>query len=273
MQNLVGRPECLNRNHRSNGVVSRALVWHERNETGRTGNHVLSNLPNRIFARLQPHLRSVKLEKNDFLYLQGDKIETVWFPESAAVSEFGMTDDGRMIEITSIGNEGVVGLISAFSVGRAVNCVQVCIPGTAIRIETTVLERELESSPVLRLMLNEHLSHQLKDLSRNVICNTFHSAEQRFASWLLRMDDRYHDRRFRLTHEEVARVLGIHRPSVTHVAQSLRDRGLIEYSRGRIWITDHLGLQDAACLCFSESGARSAVRFGDRAHEEHLRAA
>ena len=274
MQNLVGKPEYLNRNHHSNGALPQLSNLHERiSDIGRTGNHVLASLPTRTFVRLQPHFRSVKLEKEDFLYLHGDKIEAVWFPESAAVSEFGMTDDGRMIEIMSTGNEGVVGIISTFATARAANHVQVCIPGTAIRIETTFLERELEASPVLRLILNEHVSRQLKDLSRNIICNTFHSAEQRFSAWLLRMDDRYHDRRFRLTHEELARVLGVHRPSVTHIAQSLRDRGLIEYSRGKVWITDHLGLQEAACLCFSELCFRSAIRFGDQAAEERLHAA
>jgi Mn-dependent DtxR family transcriptional regulator len=50
----------------------------------------------------------------------------------------------------------------------------------------------------------------------------------------------------------VARVLGVHRPSVTCIAQSLRERHLIDYSRARLMITDRAGIERLACGCGSE---------------------
>ena len=58
--------------------------------------------------------------------------------------------------------------------------------------------------------------------------------------------------RFRITHEHVARVLGVHRPSVTCIAQGLRERNLIDYGRARLLICDKVGIERLACKCCVE---------------------
>src|SRR5687768_2656042 len=85
-------------------------------------NRVLSSLPGRVLARLRPHLKRVKLEKDDLLYVQGDRIRSIYFPETVVISEFEMTEDGRVIEVSNTGNEGLVGVISAFWTASAINC-------------------------------------------------------------------------------------------------------------------------------------------------------
>ncbi len=56
---------------------------------------------------------------------------------------------------------------------------------------------------------------------------------------------------FGLTHQFLAEMLGIHRPSVTLVARALQKAGLIRYSRGTIAIVDRKGLEKAACECYA----------------------
>jgi len=65
--------------------------------------------------------------------------------------------------------------------------------------------------------------------------------------------------RFRLTHEHVARVLGVHRPSVTCIAQTLRDKKLIDYGRARLVICDPVGLEKLACRCSADLYASEIV--------------
>ena len=55
-----------------------------------------------------------------------------------------------------------------------------------------------------------------------------------------------------LTHDTLARMLGVHRPTISHAAEALRDRGLIAYHRGRITITDRQGLLAASCEHYAE---------------------
>jgi len=45
-------------------------------------------------------------------------------------------------------------------------------------------------------------------------------------------------------------MLGVRRTSVTAVAHTLQEAGLIKYSRGKIQITDAEGLQETACECY-----------------------
>jgi hypothetical protein len=56
----------------------------------------------------------------------------------------------------------------------------------------------------------------------------------------------------RLTHEQIARTLGVYRPSVTCIALEMKKRELINYSRGGITIVDRIGIEKSACGCYAE---------------------
>jgi len=208
---------------------------------------------------MRQYLKRVNLTKDQYLYQQDDKIDNIFFPETAVVSEFQILEDGRMIEVGIIGNEGAVGVAAGFTSCRAANCTQVCITGSALAVPRDVFEREVAVDPRLQITLHNYLNGQIKQLSQRVVCNTFHSVEQRFCSWLLALQGRSHRDRFKITHEHVARVLGVHRPSVTCIAQGLRDRKLIDYGRARLVICDKPGIERLACRCGVDTAAPQRI--------------
>ena len=212
------------------------------------------------FLRLRQFIKRVSLTKDQYLYQQDDEIDVIYFPETAVVSEFQILEDGRTIEVGIIGNEGAVGIASAFNACRAANCMQVCVPGTALAIGRDIFEREVMSDPRLQTTLHNYINGQIKQLSQRVVCNTFHSVEQRFCSWLLTLHKRSRREKFKLTHEHVARVLGVHRPSVTCIAQTLRERKLIDYGRARLVISNKSGLENIACKCGGDGLGAQAVQ-------------
>jgi Mn-dependent DtxR family transcriptional regulator len=53
-----------------------------------------------------------------------------------------------------------------------------------------------------------------------------------------------------LTHEFLAEMLGVGRPTVSLVARTLQTAGLIDYRRGLITIVDRAGLEEVACSCY-----------------------
>jgi CRP-like cAMP-binding protein len=218
-----------------------------------SSNSLLQNIGADHLFRLRPFLKRVNLIKDQYLYQQDDRIENIFFPETAVVSEFQILEDGRMIEVGIVGSEGGVGIASAFYPCHAANCMQICVAGTALVVGRDLFEREVHADPRLQITLHNYINTQVKQLSQRVVCNTFHSVEQRFCSWLLTLRARSHRDRFRITHEHVARVLGVHRPSVTCIAQSLRNRNLIDYGRARLVITDKAGIESLACGCGAES--------------------
>jgi Mn-dependent DtxR family transcriptional regulator len=62
--------------------------------------------------------------------------------------------------------------------------------------------------------------------------------------------DRARSREIRLTHEFLARMLGVRRPGVTRAAGELEKRKLIQCGRGKIAILDRKRLSASSCACY-----------------------
>jgi Mn-dependent DtxR family transcriptional regulator len=64
-------------------------------------------------------------------------------------------------------------------------------------------------------------------------------------------NDRIKADQFNLSHEFLAMMLGATRPTVTVVARTLQDAGLIRYTHARVTILDRRGLEAASCECYA----------------------
>jgi CRP-like cAMP-binding protein len=215
------------------------------------GNRFLASLPIEIVERLEPHFREVNLNYEDYLTHQDEPVDWIYFPVTAVVSEFQMLEDGRTIEVAIIGNEGAVAASSMLGERPAINSSQVYVAGSALRIRVEYFHDRLFRNEDFERTLHSLIESQMKQLSQRLICTTFHSMEQRLCTWLLRMNDRVENDRFQITHEHIARSLGVHRPSISATLQALRERGLFDYRRARMRMQDLDGLAELACLCYT----------------------
>jgi len=222
-------------------------------------NELLKKFPAGILRKLEPHFKKVTLSSGEFLYRPDEKMDWLYFPETAVVSELQILEDGRTIEVSITGREGAIGMLSLFCPGRAANWVQVCGPGVARKINREVMRKETRDSEWLDLLFHEHIQNYIQQISQKVACNAHHSVEERFCTWLLMLQDRTSSSRLKLTQEHIARVLGVYRPSVTCIAQQLRDRQLIDYVRGNIVILDQEKLRERGCGCYAENNTATAT--------------
>jgi CRP-like cAMP-binding protein len=85
---------------------------------------------------------------------------------------------------------------------------------------------------------------------QSAACNASHNVEARLSRWLLRSRDLSGGDSLPLTQEFLAQMLGVQRSSVSVVAHTFQQAGLIHYSRGHIEIINLEGLQDASCECY-----------------------
>lgn len=215
-------------------------------------NYLLAAQTGEIFAKLLPFFENVSLIENEYIYQPGDRIDFVYFPESGVVSEFQILEDGATIEIAMIGREGIAGLLSVFNIQRAVKWTQVSVAGNAFKLPVKILRDELNNSSSFQLLLFDYIQTYIGQITQRAVCVSHHTLEKRFCSWLLMLQSRQKTDKLPFTQEKVARLLGVHRPSVTLTAQTLRDRGLIDYMRGKIVIRNRHGLEKYACRCYSE---------------------
>ena len=222
---------------------------------GMPTNLILNALPREMRRVLEPSLKPVILRKEQFLYQEEDRLDHVYFPVTAVVSEFKMLEDGRMVEIAVTGREGAVGLSSIFSDSHfAANTVQVSQAGDARRVDAQTFEKLLRSNEKIRTGLSHFVDTYIRQISQKAICNMYHSVKERLCTWLLMIQDRCGRKTLNLTHEQIARTLGVYRPSITCIAQELREGRLINYSRGGIMIRDRKRIEEAACSCYLELG-------------------
>jgi CRP-like cAMP-binding protein len=87
-------------------------------------------------------------------------------------------------------------------------------------------------------------------IAQSAACNQFHSLQARLARYLLMTGDCARSREIRLTHEFLARMLGVRRVGVTNAASVLEKRTLIKCGRGKIKILDRKRLGAASCECY-----------------------
>jgi CRP-like cAMP-binding protein len=158
--------------------------------------------------------------------------------------------DGSMVEVATIGREGMVGIeaVQAYPVSSAA-----MVQGEAdscYRMKADVFRREMDRRGVFYEVLTHYAQALVGFIVQSTACNAVHSVEQRLARWLLMARDRMESDHFQLTQEFVAMMLGASRPTVTIVASTLQRAGLITYRRGNLTIVNGEGLEAASCECY-----------------------
>jgi len=179
-----------------------------------------------------------------------EPLDMVHFPETAVVSLVSRLESGHALEVGLIGRDGVVGtaLIPGITTMACDGIVQ--IPGSAQRVSADVLRGLLLANQSLHSAFGRFVQLLLARSMQMSVCNVFHDVERRCVRWLLAVDDLIADGEIPLTHDELALVLGVRRPTVTLVLGSLQRVGLIHERRGRIVIADRARLEAASCECY-----------------------
>ncbi len=229
----------------------------ERVPVGRTPsplpvNKLLATLTREDFERLLPALTVVPLRFKEVLHKQDARIEQVFFPGGGACSLTKIMADGKVAEIATIGNEGVIGASVFFGDDRSFGetIVQVA-EGEGFRMPVAAFVSEMARRGAFYNRVIRYSQALMSQVMQTTVCNGLHSVEQRCCRWLLMTDDRVRQDAWRLTHEFLSIMLGVRRPTVTLIMGDLMKAGLLESHRGTIHITDRPGLEAASCECYA----------------------
>lgn len=236
-------------------------------------NHLLSALPDSDFQHLAPSLRRVPLTPRHVVAKQGEPCQEVLFPCAGVVSLIRHMADGRTIEIASIGPEGMIGVGAVLGFRDDASQAVVHVEGHALALPVGVLRTELTRQGPLFEVTQRYLQSFLSALMQTSACNALDQVRQRFCRWLLTIHDRVEGDSFPLTHESVACLLGVRRPTITLVLGELQRRNLVRVTRRTVTILDRQALESAACGCYRQIASTYAAAFpGGPAARNLLRA-
>ncbi|HZI59914.1 MAG TPA: Crp/Fnr family transcriptional regulator [Pyrinomonadaceae bacterium] len=216
-----------------------------------TQNRLLNHLLAVDLDFLLPQLRIVKLSFNDILFEYGDVINDVYFPLDSVVSNLAIMEDGTTIEISMVGNDGVIGLSALLGGGAARHWTRVCIGGSFARLSVSALEHTFTSKEGALKHIMRCYGSLITQVSQRAVCNARHTVLERLTCWLLMIHDRVGGENLKLTQEAIASRLGARRAGITVAAGILQSAGAIEYRRGQLHIKDRMALEEAVCECYA----------------------
>jgi CRP-like cAMP-binding protein len=216
----------------------------------RNRNLLLASIPSDEYERILPHLQSMSLE-GDYVLIEPFKpIRYVYFPISGAIALVMPAGAGKNIEAGMVGNEGVAGVCLSLGSDRAPVRAVAQTSSHGVKMTAKVFRAEMQRNGPLAEVVRRYAQGYLVMLSQGLVCMRAHRTEQRCARWLLMLHDRVDTDRFRLTHQALARMLGVRRATVSEIASRLQRRGLVDYERGIMTIVDRAGLEQGACECY-----------------------
>jgi CRP-like cAMP-binding protein len=213
-------------------------------------NQLLASLPAKALAAVQARLKLVELTHGAVLAEAGSPTKRVYFPHSGVISLVVELSVGEMIETAMVGRDGVFNAASALDGKVSLNKGIVQLAGAASVMEVEQLRNLADEFKPFRERLIRHEQVLFAQSQQSAACNASHSVENRMCRWLLRMRDLADNDDLVLTQEFLAQMLGVRRPSVSIVANTLQKAGLVKYRRGHIRLLDVKGLREGSCECY-----------------------
>jgi len=211
-------------------------------------NTLLKALDGEIIERLR--LQPVKFELNHEIENPGDPIDNLYFLEEGMASMTTTFKDESQVEVGMFGYESVIGVSALMGTKKSLNRVYTQIAGHGYSCRVEDARREFRLGGYFQFLALRYVQAQLVQAMQSAGCNAKHNFEQRLARWLLLCADRAHINTFKISHEFLANMLGGRRPTISTTAGILKQKGLIEYTRGEIRILDVPGLTKTSCECY-----------------------
>ena len=205
-------------------------------------NYLLSGLDPADYSLLQPHLEPVPFTKDMVLEENDETFDHAFFPNTGVTSIMAITRTGDRVEAGLFGREGMSGMPILLGADRSPLKTIIQIPGEGYRIEVSALRDAIEQSRSLHAYLLRFCQAMVAQTAFTTLANVTHPVEVRLARWLLMCDDRSDGGEVRLTHEYMAVMLAVRRPSVTIALHILEGNGFIKARRGMITMRDRPGL-------------------------------
>lgn len=198
-------------------------------------------------SRLQQICHPVALQAGqDLSHPASEADGCVYFLQNASVILWVQPEDGSRLAVGLIGSEGAVGLGSALGESAPQLRFEVQHAGSAWCADGQALAQLLRQHPRMLWVVARYLWQLTHDIARMAASVQYDDIPTRLAAWLVLCVQRTGSRQLQLTHEQLARMLGVRRVSVTQAAVALKGKGLLDYKRGSLDILDLAGLEQQA---------------------------
>lgn len=213
-------------------------------------NRFLQSLSGSDRNLLLTHSKEVFLPQKMVVFNPLERPAYAYFLTSGLLSSIWTTANGQSAEVGVTGCEGVVNAVLLLGPAKSATQGIIQIEATGLRIPFADLQHAFRTSEPIRNRLLEFVQSEAIGALAISGCHRLHTTEERLAHWLLMVHDRVGTIDLPLTQTFLAIMLGSGRPTVTLVAGSLQQRGVLELHRGVVTVLNMEKLEAAACECY-----------------------
>jgi CRP-like cAMP-binding protein len=189
---------------------------------------------------------TVELKVQDKLEVPGRQIEKVFFIETGIAAVITISGNKEEIGLGLIGREGASGIAVILGANTSPHSTIMLNDGTANVVSADDLRLAMDCSAQLRALLLRYVLAFENQVAHTALSNALSSVEERVARWVLMTHDRVARDDIPLTHEVIARILGIRRAGVSSSLEKLQAAKLISIERGNVRILDLEGIRSVA---------------------------
>lgn len=206
-------------------------------------NWLLNSLPLHTLTDIRSALEPVPLERGQVIVRAHQPIDYLYFLSRGIGSVIMVSSQGGIAEAGMVGREGFCPTSGAVGATTSIHDVIMQVKGYGHRIAVSAAREEIARNGLFAELLARYIQSFASQISYTVWANVKLSIHERLARWLLMAHDRIDGDEIAVTHDLIALVLGVRRPSITTGLHILEGKKLIISGRGRIVIRDRKGLE------------------------------
>jgi len=213
---------------------------------------IFENHP-RVAHAMARHARLVQYNRREVLWSEGEEVETVAWVRSGAVKEARRLPDGRELTLRFFRRGALLGEQAMIRGAQMRSELVAHEPVKLIEIPRREFLVVAESSPAFMRELMGLMESRRAQVEARMEGLLFHSATARLAGLLLELAEGFgiRDGRgtivdLRLTHREIASMIGTTRETVSFAITDLRKEGVIQTERKRVVLLNRARLVDLA---------------------------
>lgn len=208
-------------------------------------------------AHLEPRCRSRVFKRGEPIYLPTDAAQAALVLAEGRVKVGSLTDDGKQTILTFIEPGELFGELAVLDGGPREEFAEAAEKSHVILIPADAVQRLIADNPKLALGVTKLIGLRRRKVERRLKSLLFRSNRQRLVSLLLELAEQYGQPSddplpggvrlgIKLSHQDLASVIGSTRETVTVVLGELQNEGLVSVGRRKIALTDLAVLERAA---------------------------
>jgi CRP-like cAMP-binding protein len=192
-------------------------------------------------ARLESRAKARKFARGDLIYLPADRSDCVLLVVTGRIKIYHLTGEGKQALLALIDPGELFGELSLLGPDSRDEFAAAMEPSTIVLIPSEDLQQLMQEHPGVSLGVNRLLGMRRQRIERRLKSLLFRSNRERLVHLLLELAEKYGRTTqegvvlgIRLSHQDLASIIGSTRETVTVVLGELQDEGALIVRRRQI---------------------------------------